>query len=87
MVSSMWDFLFFLRSTVVAVVVVVVVVLALSRYLTFCDPTDCSPSGCSLHGILQARILEWVATPFSRRSFQNRGQSRVSPIEGRFFTI
>ena len=35
---------------------------------TLCDPTDCSPPGSSVHGILQARILEWVATPFSRGS-------------------
>ena len=33
---------------------------------TLCDPMDCSPSGSSVHGILQARILEWVAIPFSR---------------------
>ena len=31
-----------------------------------CDPMDCSPSGSSVHGVLQARILEWVAIPFSR---------------------
>ena len=31
-----------------------------------CDPLDCSPSGSSVHGVLQARILEWVAIPFSR---------------------
>ena len=35
---------------------------------TLCDPVDCSPPGFSVHGILQARILEWVATPFSRGS-------------------
>ena len=34
--------------------------------LTLCDPMECSPPGSSTHGILQARILEWVATPFSR---------------------
>ena len=35
--------------------------------LTLCDPTDCSPPGfSSVHGILQARILEWIAIPFSR---------------------
>ena len=34
--------------------------------LTFCDPMDCSPPSASVHGILQARILEWVAIPFSR---------------------
>ena len=36
----------------------------------FCDPMDCSPPGPSVHGILQARILEWVAIPFSRGSSQ-----------------
>ena len=33
---------------------------------SLCDPMDCSPPGSSVHGILQARILEWVAMPFSR---------------------
>ena len=37
---------------------------------TLCDPMDCSPPGSSVHGILQARILEWVAMPFSRGSSQ-----------------
>ena len=37
-----------------------------SRVLTLCDPMDCSPPGSSVHGILQARILEWVAMPSSR---------------------
>jgi len=36
---------------------------------TLCDPKDCSPPGSSVHGILQARILEWVAIPFSMGSF------------------
>ena len=40
---------------------------------TLCDPMDCSLSGSSLHGILQARILEWVAIHFSRGSSQPRG--------------
>ena len=38
------------------------------------------------HGIIQARILEWVAFPFSRESSQPRGQTQVSHIAGRFFT-
>ena len=41
----------------------------------------------SVHGILQARILEWVAVPFSRGSSQSRDQTQVSHIAGRFFTI
>ena len=39
---------------------------------TLCDPIDCSLPGSSVHGIPQARILEWVAIPFSRGSFQSR---------------
>ena len=41
-------------------------VLVAQSCLTLCDPMDCSPPGSSVHGILQARILEWVAIPFSR---------------------
>ena len=47
---------------------------------------DCSLPGSSVHGILQARILKWVAIPFSRGSSQARNQTRVSYIAGRFFT-
>ena len=55
---------------------------------TLCDTLDCPP-GSSVHGILQARILEWVAMPSSRRSAQPTGWthvSYVSCIAGRFFT-
>jgi len=49
---------------------------------------DCSPPGASLHGILQARILDWIVIPFSRASSQFRdGTQVVSYIAGRFFTI
>ena len=41
--------------------------------LPLCDPVDCSLPGSSVHGILQARILEWAAIPFSRGSSQPRG--------------
>ena len=44
---------------------------------TLCDPMDCSPPGSSAHGILQARTLEWVARPSSRRSFQLRDQTHI----------
>ena len=44
--------------------------------LTHCDPMDCSPPGFSVHGILQARILEWVAMPSSRRSSPPREPPR-----------
>ena len=55
--------------------------------LTLCNPLDCSPPGSSVHGILQARILEWVAIPFSRGSSWPRDQTQVSCIAGRFFTV
>ena len=45
---------------------------------TLCDPVDCSPPGSSVHGILQARILECVAFPFSRGSSRPRDQAHVS---------
>ena len=54
---------------------------------TFCDPMDCSLPGSSVHGILQARILEWVAMPSSRGSSQSRDQTWVSRITARFFTV
>ena len=50
---------------------------------TLCDPVDCIPPGSSAHGILQARILEWVAISFSRGSSQPRDQTQVSCIAGR----
>ena len=53
---------------------------------TLSDPMDCGPPGSSVHGILQARILAWVAISFSRRSFQPRDQTWVSCIAGGFFT-
>ena len=43
-------------------------VLVAQLHLTLCDPMDYGPPGSSVHGILQARILEWVAIPFSRGS-------------------
>ena len=49
-------------------------------------PTLCDPMNYTVHGILQARILEWVAFPFSRGSSQARDQSQVSRNAGRFFT-
>ena len=47
---------------------------------------DCSLAGSSVHGIPQARILEWVAISFSRESSRPRNQTQVSCIAGRFFT-
>ena len=54
---------------------------------TLCDPVDCSPPGSSVHGILQARVLVWVAILFSRGSSRPREQTWVSCTAGRFFTV
>ena len=54
--------------------------------LALCGPVDCSAPGFSVHGIFQARILEWVAISFSRGSSQPRDLTQVSCIAGRFFT-
>ena len=51
------------------------------------DPVDWRTPGSSVHGILQARILEWVASPFSRGSSRPRDQTWDSCIAGRFFTV
>ena len=53
---------------------------------TLCDLMDYSPPDSSVHGILQARILEWVAIFFSRTSSWPRDQTQVSCISGRLFT-
>ena len=53
---------------------------------TICDPMDCSPPGSSVHRILQARILEGFAMPFSKGSSQPRDRTQASHIAGRFFT-
>ena len=55
--------------------------------LTLCDPMDCSPPGSFIHEIIQARLLERVAIPFSRWSSQSRDQTQVSCTAGRFFTV
>ena len=49
-------------------------------------PALCDPMDSTVHGILQARILDWVAFPFTRGSSQPRDQTQVSRIAGRFFT-
>ena len=50
-------------------------------------PTLCDPINYTVHGVLQARILEWVAFPFSRGSSQPRDQTQVSRIAGRFIRV
>ena len=63
------------------------VVLVTQSCLTRGHSMDCSLPSSSVHVILQARTLEWVAIPFSRGSSQPRNQTQVSCITGGFFTI
>ena len=55
--------------------------------LTLCDYMDCSLPGSSIHGIFQARVLEWGAISFSRGSSQPRDRTQVFHIAGRCFTF
>ena len=56
-------------------------------HVQLCDPMDCGLQDSSIHGVFQARELEWVAISFSRGSSQPRDQTCVSCIAGRFFTV
>ena len=67
--------------------VVCVCVLVAQSCLTLCDPVNCSLPGSSVHGVVQARILEWVTIAFSRGSAQPRDRTQVSCIAGRFFIV
>ena len=75
-----WTFVFFFSF-------VSMLVLVAQSCLTLCDSADCSLPGSSVHGILQARILEWVAIPFSRGSSRPSDWTWVFCIWGRFFTV
>ena len=63
-------------------------VLSVSQLsLTLCDPVDCSPPSSPVCGMLQARTLEWVAIPFSRRSSQTKDRTWVFSFACRFFSL
>ena len=62
------------------------VYLVIQSCPTLCDPVDCAP-GSFIHGILQVRILEWVAITFSRESTQPRDRTLVSCTASKFFTV
>ena len=74
--SSPWDALFCLREWVKSI-----------SHVRLCNPMYCSLPGSSVHGIFQARVLEWVAISFSRRSTQARDRTWVSHFAGRCFTV
>ena len=62
-------------------------VCVLQSCLTLCDPMDCSLLSSSVHGILRAGILEWVAISFSRGSSWPRDRTWISSVTGRFCTV
>ena len=66
---------------------IVIVLLVAQSCPTLWDPLDCNPPGSSVHGVLQARTLEWVAISSSRGPSQPRGQTQVSYSADRVFTI
>ena len=66
-------------------IISLVKVLVTQSCPTLCDPMNCTLPGSSIHEILQTRILEWVAIPFSRGSSQHRDQTQVFYFAGRFF--
>ena len=72
---------------IVTVHEVKVKMLVAQSCLILCNPMDCNLPGSSVHGILQARILEWVAISSTRGSSQPWNQTQVSCIPGRFFII
>ena len=81
------DLIWFIICTLCCVCVCVCVCVSCSVVSHSATPMDYSPPGFSVHGVLQARILEWVATAFSRGSSQPRDQTHISCIAGIFFTI
>ena len=76
-----------IKSEVFSLFCVCVCVVVIQLCLTLGNTMDCRPPGSSVHGILWAKILEWVAIPFSMWSFQPRDWTLVSCIAGRCFTI
>ena len=78
--QSLWTPLFFSYC-------VSIIILVAQSCLTLCHPMDCSLPGSSVHRILQARILEWVAISFSRGSSWPKDQTWISCIEGKFLTF
>ena len=78
---------YWLHVEMMCVCACVCVCLVTQSYSTFCNPIDCSLPGSFVHGILQERILQSVAIPFSRGSSQPRDWIWVSCIAGGFFTV
>ena len=68
-------------------ILLIMLLLLSCSVMSLCDPIDCSPARSSVHGIFQARIVEWVAISFSTGSSQSRDWTWVSQAVGRHFAI
>ena len=81
-------FHFFISTPLLFLIVSVLLLLSRFNHVQLCATlwAVCSQPGSSVHGILQVRVLEWVAMPSFRRSSQSRNQTCISCIAGRFFT-
>ena len=84
LISSGREYLY--PQTLIDIGIINLFVLFTQSCLTLCDPMDWSPPGSSVHGILQAKILEWVAISFSRGSSRPRDQTLLCCIAGRLLT-
>ena len=83
----MMELMFQMNRSISLFFIICVCVLVVQSCLTLCDAMNRSPPGSSVHGFLQARILEWIAIPFSTGSSWPKDQGLVFCITGRFFTI
>ena len=79
--------LYFLPSALVQHISCMLCVIVAQLCLILCDPMDCSLLGSSVHGILQARVLEWIDISFSRGSSRTKDRNQLSYIAVRLFTI
>ena len=86
LLAILWNSAFYLSLSLYVYVCVCVSILYMKMKVTQLCLILCNSMDYAAHGILQARILEWVAFPFSRWSSQSRNQTQVSLIAGRFFT-
>ena len=83
---QLWQLYFLMSSIIGNYSCECLCVCSVASFMSLCDPIDCCWPGASVHGISQARILEWVAMPFSRGSSHLSNWTRVSCLASGFFT-
>ena len=83
----LYFFLLFKQMHVISIIDIYMTFVLVAKSCSYsCDPMYCSPPGFFVHGILHARLLEWVGIYFSRASYKPRDWTRVSFIVCRIFT-